>query len=141
MSVVRSRYRILYGDTDAMGIVYYANYLKWFEMGRNEWLRAQGLSYREMERDGTHAPVSQVYCRFRTPARFDDVIVVETGVEYVRRASIKFNYRILRETDGEELVSGYTVHAFVDNSGRIVRTPHRILDRVRQLHGDTASGG
>jgi acyl-CoA thioester hydrolase len=141
MNVVRSRYRILYGDTDAMGIVYYANYLKWFEMGRNEWLRAQGLSYREMERDGTHAPVSQVYCRFRIPARFDDVIVVETQVEYVRRASIKFTYRILRETDGEELVRGYTVHAFVDGNGRIVRTPRRILERIRQLQEDPKSRG
>jgi acyl-CoA thioester hydrolase len=106
-----------------MGIAYYGNYLRWFEMGRNEWLRAQGTTYRQIETEGTFAPVTQTYCRYVHPARYDDVIVVETGVEYVRKASIKFVYRLMREDDEVDVAEGYTVHAFVDRQGRIVRTP------------------
>jgi acyl-CoA thioester hydrolase len=132
--VVRSRYRILYGDTDAMGIAYYANYLKWFEMGRNEWLRQMGVTYAEIEaKDGTFAPVTKAFCHYLRPARYDDLIVVETDVEYVRKASIKFVYRIIRDDNGEELVQGYTIHAFVDREGRIVRTPKRIIQLMERL--------
>jgi acyl-CoA thioester hydrolase len=123
MAVVKSRYRILYGDTDAMGVVYYANYLRWFEMGRNEWLRSLGTTYNEIERSGLYAPTTQAFCHYLNPARYDEWIVVETDVDYVRKASMKFVYRILKEEDGQELVTGYTVHAFVNSHGRIVRAP------------------
>jgi acyl-CoA thioester hydrolase len=132
MKVVRSRYRIIYGDTDAMGRVYYANYLRWFEMGRNEWLRALGVTYREIEEAGTFAPVTQAYCHYLLPGYYDDWIAVETDVEFVRKASIKFVYRVLREPEDEELVNGYTVHAFVNKDGKIVRAPGVILDRMKE---------
>ena len=99
-------------------------------MGRGEWLRSLNASYKSIEEAGTYAPVTKSYCHYLSPARYDDIIVVETDVEYVRKASIKFVYRVLREDDGEELVRGYTVHAFVDGDGRIVRTPRIILDRL-----------
>jgi acyl-CoA thioester hydrolase len=133
MRVVRSRYRIIYGDTDAMGLAYYGNYFRWFEMGRNEWLRDLGLTYAEIETAGTYAPVTQAYCHYLTPARYDDAIWVETDVEYVRKASIKFVYRIEREADGEEIVTGYTVHAFVNKEGKIVRTPTALLELVARM--------
>lgn len=139
MRMVKSRYRIIYADTDAMGIVYYANYLRWFEMGRNEWLRSLGVTYAEIERMGTYAPVTQVYCHYFTPARYDDIIVMETDVDYVRKASIKFVYRAIREADGEELVKGYSVHAFVNGDGRIVRTPRIILARLKSSEGESAA--
>lgn len=128
MARVRSRYRVIYGDTDAMGLVYYANYLRWFEMGRNEWLRAQGVTYKEIERSGTYAPVTQAYCHYLNPARYDDWIIVETEAEYIGKASIKFVYNVLREDDGETLVEGHTVHAFVNAEGRVVRAPRILLD-------------
>jgi acyl-CoA thioester hydrolase len=133
MKVVESRYRVIYGDTDAMGVAYYANYLRWFEMGRNEWLRAVGLTYDEIERSGVYAPTTQAYCHYLSPARYDDWIVVETDVEYLRKASVKFVYRVLREPDKEELVNGYTVHAFVNGEGRIVRAPLKLLEVVKEF--------
>ena len=133
MKVVRSRYLILYGDTDAMGVAYYANYLRWFEMGRGEWLRESGVTYAQIEESGTYAPATQAYCHYLKPARYDDWIVVETDVEYVRKASIKFIYRVLRECDGEELVEGYTIHGFVNRDGKIVRAPQAILEAMKKL--------
>jgi acyl-CoA thioester hydrolase len=135
MFLVRSRYRILYGDTDAMGLVYYANYLRWFEMGRNEWLRTLGVTYREVEESGTFAPVTEAYCHYVVPARYDDWIVVETDVEYIRKASIKFVYQVLREADAEKLVEGHTVHAFVNAEGRVVPAPSVLLDGMERLQG------
>lgn len=126
-------YRVIYGDTDAMGVAYYANYLRWFEIGRNEWLRSLGLTYREIESWGVYAPTTQAYCHYLAPARYDDRILVETDVEYLKRASIKFVYRILREEDQGELANGYTVHAFVDAQGRILSTPGVLRERVRGL--------
>jgi acyl-CoA thioester hydrolase len=133
MPWIGSRYRILYGDTDAMGLVYYANYLRWFEMGRNEWLRALGTTYKDIERSGTFAPVTKAYCHYLNPARYDDWIVVETDVEYVRKASLKFIYRVIREEGVEKLVEGYTVHAFVNAKGQVVRAPEMLSDAIKRL--------
>ncbi|MGQ9655312.1 MAG: acyl-CoA thioesterase [Thermodesulfobacteriota bacterium] len=138
--LVRSRCRVIYGDTDAMGVAYYSNYLRWFEMGRNEWLRSVGVTYSEIERAGTYAPVSEVYCHYFYPVRYDDWILIDTDVEYLRRASIKFAYRILREESGEEAARGYTIHAFVDGNGRIVRAPQILLDALRPVGQDDPSG-
>lgn len=106
-----------------MGIVYYANYLRWFEVGRTELMRSLGLAYKNMEDQGTFLPVSEVFCKYHSSARYDDVLIVETSVEFLRRASIQFVYRILRKADGTQLVTGSTLHAFVDHEGRIVKVP------------------
>ncbi len=113
-----------------MGMAYYGNYLRWFEVGRNEWFRGTGFSYKEIEASGTFAPVTQAYCHFLNPAHYDDVIVIETTIEYLKRASIKFLYRILRKEDKKELVTGYTVHAFTDRNGKILKTPDILKKRV-----------
>ena len=126
---VRTELRVIYGDTDAMGMAYYGNYLRWFEVGRNEWLREIGVTYKEIEDLGVFAPVSQAYGHFLSPARYDDVIVIETTIEYLKRASIKFLYRIIRKEDGEKVATGYTVHAFVDRTGKILRTPEILRDK------------
>jgi|YNPNPStandDraft_1061719.scaffolds.fasta_scaffold04268_6 acyl-CoA thioester hydrolase len=133
LKVVRSRCRVIYGDTDAMGVAYYSNFLRWFEIGRNEWLRSAGVTYAQIERCGTYAPVSEVYCHYLNPVRYDDWILIDTDVEYVRRASIKFEYRILLEGSEEEAAWGYTVHGFVDGKGRIVRTPQLLVDALRTM--------
>jgi acyl-CoA thioester hydrolase len=115
--------RVLYGDTDAMGVAYYANYLKWFEIGRAELFRRVGSSYRDLEERGCFLPVHEAYCRYLQPARYDDVIRIETRFSLAGRARLRFDYRLfLRETDAL-LAEGYTVHVCTDGNGRPIKPP------------------
>ena len=123
--------RVTYADTDAMGIVYYSHYLRWFEMGRTELMRSLGISYKEMESQGTYLPVSEVFCRYLISAKYDDVLIIETSVDFLKRASIQFAYRILRKADEVQMVTGTTLHAFVDREGRIVRVPSSLLGKLK----------
>jgi acyl-CoA thioester hydrolase len=126
---VRTTLRVIYGDTDLAGIVYYATYLRFFEAGRNEHLRACGLRYRDFEEQfGLRLPVSEVQASYRIPARYDDLVVVETRISEVGRASARFDYRLLR--GDEVLATGHTVHACVDLEGRIRRMPRELADRL-----------
>ena len=127
--MVRTEIRVIYGDTDQMGVVYYANYLRFFEAGRNELIRARGLTYREVEeRFRLMLPVVEAHVAYQAPARYDDLVAVETSLADVRRASARFDYRILR--GGEPLVTGYTVHACVDLDGRVQRMPPELVQRL-----------
>ena len=128
----RTEYRVIYGDTDNMGVAYHANYLRWFEIGRAELFRSLGMTYKSIEEKGYFLPVSEVYCKFVDSARYDDLIVIETSVDSSLRAGIKFNYRILRKKDETELVRGFTKHAYVDRSGRVIRPPRFITDILKQ---------
>ena len=114
--------RVIFGDTDAMGIVYYANYLRWFEIGRVELLRLRGMAYRDLTHRGIHLPVTRAEVRYLTPARYDDVLVIHAGIRELKRASVSFSYRIERD-DGTRLAEGSTTHAFTDDAGRVVRAP------------------
>jgi acyl-CoA thioester hydrolase len=124
--VVRTELRVIYGDTDQMGVVYYANYLRFMEAGRNEFIRASGLRYRDFEeRFSLRLPVADAAVSYKLPARYDDLVVVETSLAELKRASVRFAYRILR---GEELLAtGETVHACVDLDGRIRRLPAELV--------------
>jgi acyl-CoA thioester hydrolase len=127
--MVTTEIRVIYGDTDQMGVVYYANYLRYFEAGRNEFIRARGLTYREVEaRFRRMLPVVEAKVSYRAPARYDDLIAVETSLAEVRRASATFGYRILR--GAEVVATGHTVHACVDLDGRVQRMPPELLDRL-----------
>ena len=126
---VRTTIRVIYGDTDLAGIVYYATYLRYFEAGRNEHIRACGLRYRDFEEQfGLRLPVSEVSVSYRIPARYDDLVEVETRISEVGRASARFDYRLLR--GDEVLATGHTVHACVDLEGRIRRMPRELVDRL-----------
>jgi acyl-CoA thioester hydrolase len=109
--------------------VYYANYLRFFEAGRNEYLRAKGARYREAEAEyGIHLPVVEANAHYHQPARYDDLLVVETTLGKVGRASARFDYRVLR---GEEvLVTGHTVHACIGHDGKLQRFPPAFIARV-----------
>ena len=132
--MVRTEIRVIYGDTDQMGVVYYANYLRFFEAGRNEFIRARGLTYREVEeRFRLMLPVVEAHVAYQAPARYDDLVAVETSLADVRRASARFDYRIVR--GGEPLVTGYTVHACVDLDGRVQRMPPELLQRLGAAEG------
>jgi acyl-CoA thioester hydrolase len=120
-------YRVIYGDTDQMGVVYYANYLRWFERGRGELLRACGIPYATIERRGMHFPVAELSCRYFRPAHYDDLIVIETRITSVSRASLTFTYEITREADAMLLASGSTKHACVDGQGKIMRIQDDLL--------------
>ena len=124
--------RVIYADTDAMGIVYHTNYIKWFEIGRTELLRSMGIVYAEMESQGYNLPLTEAYCHYLLPARYDQIIVVETEMEYLKRASMKFNYTISDEDKEKILVEGYTVHACTNNLGKIVRIPSFIVEKLNE---------
>jgi len=124
-----SRVRVRYAETDAMGVVYYANYLLWFEVGRTDLLRGAGWSYREMEADGYLLPVLEAHCEYRQPARYDDELDVKTTGTLVSPVRVKFVYDVVRSADDVRLATGYTVHASIDRGGR----PCRLPDRVREL--------
>ena len=127
--MVATDIRVIYGDTDQMGVVYYANYLRYFEAGRNEFIRARGLRYRDFEtRFGLRLPVAEAQARYRAPARYDDLLTVETSLAEVKRASARFGYRIVRA--GEIVATGHTVHACVDLEGRVRRMPPELLARL-----------
>jgi len=124
--MVSIQIRIIYGDTDQMGIVYYANYLRFFEAGRSEFMRAKGLRYRDVEaRHRVMLPVTEALVSYRAPARYEDLITVETSIAGLRRASARFEYRIHRE--GELLATGHTTHACVDAEGRVQRMPPELV--------------
>jgi len=119
-----ARYRVIYGDTDQMGMVYYGNYLRYFEIARNEFLRQAGARYREFEE--THRlmlPVVEAHVRYRKPARYDDELAIYAAIAEVRGASARFVYEIRRLPDGEALVDGHTIHACIDRAGRVARIP------------------
>jgi acyl-CoA thioester hydrolase len=124
-------YRVIYGDTDQMGVVYYANYLRWFEKGRSEFLRQIGLPYSAVERQGFNFPVVEVSCRYLQSARYDDEIHIETVLTELGLASLSFQYRISRDADDCLLATGSTKHACLDRDGRVTRIPkilHEAID-------------
>ena len=121
--------RVRYAETDRMGVVYYSNYLVWFEVGRTEWLRETGWSYREMELDGVSLPVIEAHCEYRQPARYDDEIEITTRAALLTPARIRFDYDVIRVRDKALAASGYTVHAALGGGGR----PCRLPERVRSL--------
>jgi acyl-CoA thioester hydrolase len=128
--MVRTQLRVIYGDTDQMGVVYHANYLRFFEAGRNEYLRAQGARYRDVEaRHGVRLPVVDAQISYRQPAHYDDVVTIETALVKVGRASVRFEYRALREVD--LLATGHTVHACVDLEGKVVPLPAEVAALLR----------
>lgn len=128
----RTTYRVIYGDTDNMGQAYYGTYFRWFEIGRAEMFRDLGLSYKAVEDNGIFLPVSETYCRYSTPAKYDDVLVIETSVDPKVKAGVKFDYTIYKE-DGETLVAkGYTKHPCVNKEGKVVRPPEFLRKVIRE---------
>ena len=120
MTGITHQVRVRYAETDQMGIVYYANYVVWFEIGRVELLRSLGFSYSLLEREHQCIlPVIESRCRYRSPARYDDRIIIETKPAMLRGTVLKFAYRILRKAaDGQEpalLAEGETVHVVCDD--------------------------
>jgi len=126
----QARVRVIYGDTDQMGVVYYANYLRYFEFARSELLRAHGRSYREMEAVGLSLPVVEATCRYMAPARYEDVLLVGIEVPAVTRVTLTFRYEVTREGESAVLCTGSTVHACLGKGGRPARLPEWVASMV-----------
>ncbi len=125
-----ARLRVRYAETDQMGVVYYANYLVWMEIGRVELCRALGFNYRDMEReDGIYLAVAEAQCRYRAPARYDDEVVVKTWVEEANRRMVTFGYE-LRTADADPggsrvLATGHTRHVYVSRDFQRIPLPEK----------------
>jgi acyl-CoA thioester hydrolase len=126
--VRRTTVRVRYAETDCMGVVYYANYFVWFEIGRTDWLRDTGQSYRAMEAEGVQLPVIEAHCEYRRPAKYDDELQVRTRATRVTPIRIRFDYEVTRGDD--TLVTGYTVHVAIDSRGRPCRLPSPVGDQL-----------
>lgn len=126
------RFRVIYGDTDSGGVVYYANYLRYFEAARTEFMRDRALSYKEIEAQGFILPVVECHVRYKASARYDDVLLVETSLVEVKSRTCRFDYRVIRENDGKMLAQGFTTHAIVDLKGRLTKFPEMLLGALRK---------
>lgn len=124
-----STVRVRYAETDQMGVAYYANYFVWFEVARTDWLRAAGLTYRQMEADGVLLPVIDARCEYKSPARYDDALSVSAVARVVSLARLAFDYEVTGPT--ALIAVGSTVHATVDRTGRPIRMPARIKELLR----------
>jgi acyl-CoA thioester hydrolase len=119
----RTTCRVIYGDTDNMGQAYYGNYFRWFEVGRSEMFRSLGLPYKAVEENGIFLPVAESHCKYASPAKYDDILVIETSLDPKLKAGLKFDYKIFKE-DGRTLIAeGYTKHPCVNGEGKVVRPP------------------
>ena len=129
-AITRSRLRVRFCETDLMGIVHHSNYLAYFEAGRVEWLRRRGVTYADWAARGMHLPVVEASVRYRAPARFDDVIGIETRLVELRAASLRFEYRMERQTDAEPpelLAEGFTRLACVNEHHAVQRFSGDVL--------------
>jgi acyl-CoA thioester hydrolase len=123
-----SRLRVRYSETDQMGIVYYANYLVWFEVARTDLLRQFGWTYREMEATGVLLPVIEAHCTYQRPARYDDEIEVRAAVRVLSPVRLEFTYEVVLTSDGTIAATGTTRHAAMTGDGRPCRLPARIRE-------------
>ena len=124
--------RVRYSETDQMGVVYHGNYAQYFEMGRVEWLRNMGISYKWMEDNGIMLPVVSLTMNYKKPARYDDLLTIKTKMLKLSSVKIEFDYEITNENN-ELLTTGYSVLVFVDmKTGRPTAPPNYILDLMQE---------
>ena len=122
-TIVETTLRVRYAETDAMGIVHHANYLVWFEVGRDEYYCQTGVGYDEVEERGYLFPLSEAYARYAAPARYGEKVLIRTRIKACHSRSVTFAYEVLSQTTGEPLAIGWTKHLCVDRRGRVQRIP------------------
>ena len=128
----RTEHRVIYADTDAGNVVYYANYFRWFQSGRRELLRSLKIDYNSLDRIGIIVPVVEAKCNYYAPAKYDDIIVVEAKISEIKEKSIRFDYKILRKNGKKLLAAGHTVNVFVDKmSMKSTKIPENVRKKLR----------
>jgi acyl-CoA thioester hydrolase len=126
--ITESRIRARYSETDQMGVIYYANYLVWMEVGRTDYCRVVGLNYRDLEeRDGILLAVAEANCRYAAPARYDDEVIIATSINAARSRMMQFDYEMRAASDDRMLARGFTKHVFLDRQFRPVKLPDEYL--------------
>ena len=141
--VFTTTYRVIYGDTDAAGVVYNANYLRYFEIGRTEMMRAWALPYSAIEALGCVLPVTESYLRFKAPAAYDDLLTIATSLVEASKVTCRFHYAISRHGENDRptlLVRGFTVHACVDRQGKLTPFPPVVLEKIEMILKKGAAG-
>ena len=128
----KTSYRVRYADTDKMGFAHHANYFRWFEVGRSELFRQIGLTYKEIEASGVYLPLSEIHCEFKSPAQYDDLLIIKTDLEANLKATIQFNYQIYSEDENTLMAKGFTKHACMDSNGRVVRPPDFLVEVIQK---------
>lgn len=128
-----ARVRVRYAETDQMGVVYHANYLVWFEVGRVELLRSLGFDYKQIEADGFGIAVAEATARYKMPARYDDELLIRTRVRAMSGVIIKFGYEVLRAADGAVLAEGETTHVVVDREMKKSRLPEKYATAMQAM--------
>lgn len=126
--------KVRFVETDMMGVVHHSNFFRWFEMGRVEYLRQAGILLKELMGDGIVFPMTHVDCQYRSPARFDDVILIEAILEEVSSVKMVFTYKVLRKEDGVLLATGSTQNVFTDQNGKIIRLSGKYYDKLKKSH-------
>lgn len=120
--------RVRYAETDQMGVVYHANHFVWFEVGRVEFFRQLGFSYKDMElQHGCHIAVVDARCRYKAPARYDDEVVVRTQLKNARESMVHFGYELVRAADGLLLAEGETMHVVIDREMKKTPIPEKYM--------------
>ena len=126
MKIHETQVRVRYQETDNMGVVYYANYFVWFEIARTEYLRSQGISYRALEGKGMYLMVVSASCQYKYPARYDDLIRIQSWISNLKNSSLTFEYKLFL---GERLIAtGESVHVFTDQASKPMRIPKELRD-------------
>lgn len=126
--MVTVREKVRFVETDMMGVVHHSNYFRWFEMGRVEYLRQAGVYLTDLLAAGVVFPITDVSCKYRASAKFDDTILIEATMAELSRAKMVFSYEVRREQEGLLLASGQTTNVFTNNSGKIIRLPAEYYD-------------
>jgi acyl-CoA thioester hydrolase len=138
-TVLETRLRVRYAETDQMSVVYHSNYIIWFEVGRVEFMRQLGISYKEMEQtEQMHLPVAEVRCRFKASARYDDEIVIRTHIARLRSYLIQFRYQVMRAEDGLLLAEGESTHVSVNAQMATTPFPEKYMSVFRRVAGRTS---
>jgi acyl-CoA thioester hydrolase len=128
MIIVREKVRFV--ETDMMGVVHHANYFRWFEMGRVEYLRQAGILLWDLMDDGYVFPITEVSGKYKASAKFDDIILIETKMTDFSKAKMVFSYNVRREKDGDLLTIGHSQNVFTDKAGKIVRLPDKYYEKL-----------
>jgi acyl-CoA thioester hydrolase len=123
--------KVRFVETDLMGVVHHSNYFRWFEMGRVEYLRQAGVLLTELMKEGIVFPITHVDCQYKSSARFDDYILIETVLAEVSPVKMIFTYDVIRKEDGVLLATGRTQNVFTDNMGKIIRLPGEYYDKLQ----------
>jgi acyl-CoA thioester hydrolase len=134
---VSTEYKVNFFDTDAMAVVHHANYIRWFEIGRVEYLRRYGVTLDDMMEDGYVFPITKIDAKYLSPGHFDDVLIIETTATALTKAKMAFSYRIMRKETGEVLVTGHSQNVFTHReSGKITRLPDKYFEIFQRAMED-----